>query len=608
MESHRYQRPKFQLSKWCFGLGLLAFTTLAGLPLRGTPSEPAVATPEVQWDLKIPMRDGIKLGVVVYRPKDQKEPLPVILTITPYTSRTTYPRGRYFSQQGYVFVSADIRGRGGSEGEFDPFVHDGPDGYDLVEWLAKQPWCNGKVGMCGGSYAGFAQWATAKELPPHLASMVPVASPYVFKDYPNTKGIDSPYNAQWLVYTAGHTDQDKAYQDDALWSSIVQGFQKSGLPYRQVDRFSGLPSPLFQRWLDHPSLDAHWASSVPSPEEYKRINIPILSLTGHYDDDQPSAMTYVREHIKFGSETAKAQHYVVMGPWDHFGTRTPAREYEGVDLGQEALMDLNALHKAWFDWTLKGSSKPAFLKGNVACYVVGPNEWVYGNSLEALTQKTQPYYLHSQGTIHGPESAGSLSITAPGKEPADAFQHDPLDPRPVEWEGTASKGGKLILPNAALVCFGRQFLEEALTYLTPPFTEVRTLTGCLRFSAWVRTDVPDEDFFAALFEVLPDGSVVQLAQDMVRARYRESMTSEKLLTPGQPTRLEFKDFPFFSRRIGKGSRLKLVFGALTTPWAERNYHSGKVVAEETAADAKVAHVELLHDKEHPSFLEIPVGK
>lgn len=189
----------------------------------------------IQWDLKIPVRDGTKLAAVVYRPRSQKEPLPVLLTLTPYTSRSTYSRGRYFSEQGYVFVSVDTRGRGNSEGEFDPFMKDGQDGYDLVEWLAKQSWCNGKVGMWGGSYLGFTQWTTAKEFPPHLATIVPVASPYLLKDYPTNKGIDSPYNAQWMTFTYGRRDQQQALGDDSHWSATVQAFRGSGLPFRKID-------------------------------------------------------------------------------------------------------------------------------------------------------------------------------------------------------------------------------------------------------------------------------------------------------------------------------------------------------------------------------------
>jgi hypothetical protein len=556
-----------------------------------TAVEAASSGSSIQWDMKVPMRDGTKLAAIVYKPRSQKGPLPVILTLTPYTSRSTYSRGRYFSEQGYVFVSVDTRGRGNSEGQFDPFMKDGQDGYDLVEWLAKQSWCNGKVGMWGGSYLGFTQWATAKEFPPHLATIVPVASPYLFKDFPTNKGIDSPYNAQWLTFTYGHTDQQQAYGDDSHWSATIQAFQGSGLPFCKIDQFTGIPSEPFQRWLKHPMSDSYWAGTVPSPSAYQRFDIPILTITGHYDDDQNSAMAYFREHERLGRDSAKLKHFLVIGPWDHSGTRTPTREYEGVDLGPGALVDLNALHKAWYDWTLKNGPKPDFLKARIACYVVGPNEWLYANGLGELTTRTQTLLLHSNGR---------MDSTKASQEPSSRIQHDPADQCPNQLEGFQSKAGKLTLPNAALISFGRQFFDQSLVFTTEPFTGPVTLSGNPYFTAWVRMDVPDEDFFAALFEVLPDGNVVQLSQDVLRARYRESITAEKLVSPGEPTRLEFKDMPFFARRIGKGSRLKLVFGAINTPWAQTNFHTGKVVADEMPRDACVAHIELLHDTEHAS--------
>lgn len=338
---------------------------------------------------------------------------------------------------------------------------------------------------------------------------------------------------------------------------------------------------------------------MPSTSAYQGLNIPILTITGHYDDDQNSALAYYREHERHGRDSAKRNHFLVIGPWDHSGTRNPSRDYEGVDLGPGALVDMNALHKAWYDWTLKNGPKPEFLKSRVACYVVGPNEWIYTNGLAELTTGTQALFLHPNGRM---DSVNSNQATS------SRIQHDPMDPRPNDLEGFQSKAGKLTLPNAALISFGRQFFDQSLVFTTESFSESVTLSGNPNFTAWVRLDVPDEDFFAALFEVLPDGNVVQLSQDVLRARYRDSIATQKLVSPGEPTRLEFKDFPFFARRIRNGSRLKLVFGAITTPWAQTNYHSGKVVADETPNDARVAHIELLHDTEHPSVLTLPFGK
>ena len=155
------------------------------------------------------MRDGVHLNATVYTPKDQKAPAPCIFTLTPYIAQSYHDRGVYFAAHGLPFLTVDVRGRGNSEGEFRPFIQEAQDGYDIVEWLAQQPYCNGKVSMWGGSYAGYDQWATAKEIPPHLATIVPVASPYAGVDFPMQYNIFYPYDMQWLTLTSGHASQDR---------------------------------------------------------------------------------------------------------------------------------------------------------------------------------------------------------------------------------------------------------------------------------------------------------------------------------------------------------------------------------------------------------------
>src|SRR5262249_12459451 len=157
------------------------------------------------WAVKIPLRDGVKLNATVYKPKAMKEPSPVVFTLTPYIADTYHERGLYFARHGYVFALVDVRGRGNSEGRFEPFANEGRDGHDAVEWLARQPWCNGRVAMWGGSYAGFDQWATLKEFPPHLATIVPAAAAHPGVDFPAFKNIPTSYLIQWLTLTSGTT-------------------------------------------------------------------------------------------------------------------------------------------------------------------------------------------------------------------------------------------------------------------------------------------------------------------------------------------------------------------------------------------------------------------
>jgi predicted acyl esterase len=192
-------------------------------PAEKSAKENASAGMDFIWAFKIPMRDGVHLNGTVFKPTGQKEPLPVIFTLTPYISDTYQNRASYFSQHGYIFVLVDVRGRGNSEGVFEPFAQEPRDGYDIVEFLARQPWCNGKVTMWGGSYAGYDQWTTLKELPPHLATVVPVAAGHQGVDFPFFKGIWTSYDMQWLTFTSGRTGNSNLFGESSFW---IQKFRE----------------------------------------------------------------------------------------------------------------------------------------------------------------------------------------------------------------------------------------------------------------------------------------------------------------------------------------------------------------------------------------------
>ena len=166
--------------------------TLAAALATGAAGADYAPAIDLLWAVKVPLRDGVRLNATVFKPAGYHRPLPVIFTLTPYNSDTYYPRARYFAQNGYVFALVDVRGRGNSEGVFLPFENEGRDGYDVVEWLAKQPWCDGKVAMWGGSYAGYDQWATLQNFPPHLATIVPAAAAAMGVDFPAQNNVLAP--------------------------------------------------------------------------------------------------------------------------------------------------------------------------------------------------------------------------------------------------------------------------------------------------------------------------------------------------------------------------------------------------------------------------------
>jgi len=552
------------------------------------------------WGEKIPMRDGIHLNATIYKPKGKKK-VPAIFTLTPYIGDSYHPRASYFSQNGYGFVLVDCRGRGNSEGKFVPFINEAQDGHDTVEWLAQQPWCNGQVTMWGGSYGGFDQWMTLKEFPKQLKTIVPAASVHAGVDFPFFRNISYSYVIQWQTFTSSVTGNSALFGDGSFWTEKFQEMYQGHRPFKELDQIVGNTSTAFQTWIEHLSQDSYWDQMALTSAQYDKINIPILTITGHYDGDQPGAMEYYRSHMSSKS-SARKNHYLIIGPWDHAGTRTPNAEFGGLKFGEASLVDLNKLHKEWYDWIMKKGKKPAFLKKQIAYYVMGAEKWKYADSLDQITRKHQRFYLNSDGNANDVFHSGSMNAQPAKGSKTDTYTYDPLDKRPAELEREEIKDF-LSDQTYDLNLFG-----NGLVYHTEPFTRDTEITGWIKFVAWISLDVPDTDFNVRVSEVLLNGRAISLTQDLMRARYRNSLRQEQLVTPGEINQYVFDGFTYFARQVAKGSRLRLVICSPNSIYAQKNYNSGGVVAEETARDARVAHVTLYHNDEFPSYLQIPLGR
>jgi uncharacterized protein len=583
--------------------GIALLLLLAPVTAGAVPPEALASASKVdwQWGVKIPLRDGVRLNATLYRPAGQKEPRPCLFTLTPYIGQSYHDRGMYFAAHGYPFLTVDVRGRGNSEGSFRPLIQEAKDGYDVVEWLATQPYCNGKISMWGGSYAGYDQWATAKEFPPHLATIVPVASPAAGVDFPARNNVFAPYDMQWLTFTSGHAGQDALFADDAFWVGAFRRWIESGTAYRKLDSFLGNPSPIFQEWVAHPDLDAYWDAYNPTSEQYAKLQLPILTITGMYDDDQPGALAHYSRYMQVASPAAKARHFLVIGPWNHPGTRTPKQEFQGLKFGPASLVDLPQLHLDWYRFTMEGGPKPAFLQKAVAYYVGGAEHWRYADSLEAITAESRPFYLDSSGDgARDLYSAGSLAPEHVGRGAADQYRYDPRDVSLAKIESESNLDSVLdqqvLLANTAQV-----------VYVSAPFAHDQELSGFFRFDAWISIDQADTDFSVNVAEVGADGTVTPLSSDIMRARYRESPRSPKLVTGKEPLRYDFNHFTFASRLVRKGSRLALIVSAANSIQNEKNYNSGGVVADETIENSRPVTVQILHDAKRRSALYVPIA-
>lgn len=587
---------------------ILLFLVCAGYPFTGMAEEAddvgrQPIDVDFTWGVKIPMADGTVLNGTLYRPKswddDEDSVLPTIVTITPYISDRYHPDALYFARHGFAFLIVDTRGRGNSGGEFRPLdLEDGEDGHDVVQWIAGQPWSNGKVAMRGGSYGGYNQWVTARHFPENLTTIVPIASPYHGIDFPMNYNVQYPYTIIWLTLTSGVTPQGRIFGDREFWERKLLEYHESGMAFKDLDELVGNPSSTFDRWVSHPHFDDYWAARVPSADELRRIDLPILTITGYYDGDQPGAMQYYREHMRHGNEQAIADHYLILGPWDHGGTREPRQKFGGHDFGDEMMFDAFALDREWYHWTMGDGERPEFIRDRVTYFVAGNNEWKSAPSLDAVSDSELVLRLGADRARHEVFQSGVLAQTPNTTSNHSKYVYDPLDTAKAERGGVEDH----IIDQSEVVHTD----GDGLVFHSARFEEATEISGYPRLEAWVEMDVPDTDIEATLYEIRPDGSSIMLTFQTLRARHRDGLREVRMMEPDVVEQLVFDHFFWFSRLVEKGSRLRLFIRPANGLQQQRHYNAAKPVHEQTADDARTATVRLHHSDDYPSRLVLPV--
>ena len=556
---------------------------------------------DVRFGLRIPMRDGATLHAALYLPREGAGRFPAIITMTPYTIQTYHSFGAYFATQGLPFLAVDCRGRGSSDGEFVCWRDDARDGHDTVEWVAAQPWCGGKVSMWGGSYAGFNQWVTAATRPPHLATIVPVAAPYPGVDFPMRTNIGYCYISTWSIYTAGRALQQTLFEDDALWKTRWTQRARLGLPFATLADEFGYKAPHLQDWLANPIQGPLYDAYNLTSEAYAALDLPILTITGHYDSDQTGALEHYRRHMALAPPAVTQHHYLVIGPWDHSGTRTPRPEIGDLKLGPTSMVDLPALHVDWYRWTMANGERPGFLEDRIAYYVMGAECWRYAPSLEAVTARHETYFLSSNGQADSIVRSGRLGCEAAHGDP-DSYVYDPRG-----QSDTMCYMPMVMTPSQD----DRRIWEQDgrhLVYHSAPFAESVEISGFFRFKGWIAIDQPCTDFQVTVYEATNDGRNIALAMDVMRARHRESLREERFVETTEPMLYDLDRFNFTSREMARGSRLRILIEPINFIGMQKNYNAPLPINEQTLADARTVTVRLFHDAAHPSALLVPIGQ
>ena len=375
----------------------------------------------------IPMRDEVRLATDIYRPTADKDPLPVILVRTPYGRNSSRGYGRGFANHGYVVAIQDVRGTGDSEGEFELWINEGNDGYDVVEWLAAQPWSNGRVGMVGSSYGAWVQLAAATERPPHLVTIVPKVT------------MGDPFFHHVRPFGMFHTRQN--LQAVAMFEKIVYGLDDASFAARWEEHHDHLPvidldtlvlgrsSPMWREHARHDVYEDYWRPSSIL-DKLESLDLPAFLQSGWFDFAGIGTKSVYRSLSRSRNDHVK----LIIGPWTH--RLKGSSRVGGPDFENTAEVDLDELTLRWFDHWLKGAKNGILDEPMVQLFAVGANRWLEGNDYPLPGTEFRRLYLSPSTTPAGVNRMHRLQWTEPREESEfETYVYDPSDPTPSMYFG-----------------------------------------------------------------------------------------------------------------------------------------------------------------------------
>ena len=543
----------------------------------------------LEFNVRIPMRDGVTLSADIYRP-DAPGKFPVILSRTPYDNGTApnVQAGKRWASKGYVYVIQDVRGRGDSDGEFYPLVTEAEDGYDTIGWLAAQPWSTGKVGMLGSSYLGWVQLYAATLRPPALAALIPTVTPTdPDKSWPMQFGAYSPSTISWLANISGHTSQDLSELD--LWGAYAHR------PIREADRFVGRSIRAWQDWLDHPARDDYWAKQAYQ-SKILDSKIPMLHVSGWYDDVLLGTLQNFANLTGPAADPAlRVRQHLIIGPWGHRinqGTRLG-----DVEFGPDALIDFEGIERRWFDHWLSGAENGIEREAPVRIFVMGENRWRDEQEWPLARTRYVKFYLHSQGRANSRYGDGTLDTLPPAAESPDRYRYDPKNPVPLITDAHFSQVGG---PDDYQSIERR---DDVLVYTSAPLDAPLEVCGPMTAHIQAASSARDTDWMTKILVVYPSGVAQRLNDGAVRARYAKDPSRAQFLTPGKVESYDIDNWGTCIR-LDRGQRIRVEVSSSSFPKFDPNLNTGGSIADEK--EGIVTDQTVYHDKSRPSFVVLPV--
>jgi hypothetical protein len=523
-------------------------------------------------DVLIKTKQGVTLSAYVARPRHGPTRQAAALLFTIYASEdptSNWYNAKYAAAHGYIGVVAFARGKWKSPDEIRPFETEGKDAASVIEWISTQPWSDGRVGMWGGSYSGFAQWAAIKHRPAALKTIVPYVSNLPGDGLPMYHNVFLTANYAWNFYVSDNRYLDEElYNDAKRWNDLPSKWFASGRSYREIDAVDGKPNPWRQRHLQHPSYDAYWQAMAPFGSEFAKLAIPILEISGYSGSDSVSDF-FLPEHERYAPG---AEHYLVIGPWNHGGSQSSfkARVLDGYSIDAVAQVDTPALTFQWFDHVFKGAQKPEILKDKINFEVMGANIWSHAPSITKMSDRILDLYL-SDSTENKHHRLTRTAPTKPGyvKET-------------VDFANRTTENN--LYPEARLS--DKVNDAGAIRYISDPITKPFSINGQIAGALRASINKRDMDYSMAVYEIMSDGRYFEIAYYLGRASYAWDMRHRRLLTPGKTETIPFSQTGIVSRQLSTGSRLLVLLTVNKNGQAQINYGTGKDVSDESIADAK----------------------
>jgi uncharacterized protein len=537
----------------------------------------------VQYNVQMAMRDGTWLSADIYRPAGTN-PCAAVLIRTCYTKA----QGRHaqrapdWVKAGYVYVVQDVRGRGDSDGSFYPFVHETEDGSDTIDWIASQPWSDGRVVMVGESYMGLTQLYVACSLNPRLKALIPVAAPAdPDRGFPMSFGMIMTAAGTWMATLDGHACQDLTGVD--LGTALTRH------PVYELDKTLGRELIPWRDWIEHAVRDEYWERQAYQ-SRLLRSGQPMLHISGWYDDCLSGSLENFAALSARDSRAIRQR--LCVGPWAHgaIGKRCIG----DIDFGQAAEINIDELQRAWFDSCLEGTELDL---PPVKLFVMGRNAWIDAQEWPIKETKYIPYYLHSNGKANTRRGDGTLAVEVPGVQLPDRFRYDPLDPVPysdsLDWRQVGGPDN----------CLDIELREDVLVYTTPPMQDKLMVCGPIKVRLYAASNALDTDWTAKLVLVTENGRAIRLNDGALRARFRLGHDREVFVSPGEAQEYLI-DCWATCIELKVGDQLRLEVSSSAFGKFDLNLNGGGPVGRE--AEPVVAEQTVYHDAAHPSCVIVPV--